>query len=355
MLEPAAQSPDAGVVAPEVVVDLLRDSYGLPGAQMSFLGGEVDLNYRVSTSDGRTVLAKLRPGVDRHEELQWQKDILLHLAGRDVGVAVPTLALTLDGHLDVGIDVGSEQWLMTVLDWVPGTDMVRIDRHSDGLLADVGATAAKVSRALTGFESASMHTTHHWDITRAADVIEESIDRAPTLAGREDAEAALRWFTGVRPMLGSLPTAMVHNDLNDNNVLVGDRDGDQRVVGVLDFNDALYTVRVAEPAIAGAYAMLRKDDPLTAMGLVIAGYHGVTPLTDDELTVAYPLAAARLAVQALTWGLRAQHSPTEYGAMRMQHTLPALRRIVAIDPHAAARHLHQVCGPRGDAQTETRD
>lgn len=353
MPEPAVPSQGADGTTADLVAARLWDAYGLPGAELSFLGGEVDRNYRVSTSDGRTVLAKLRPVADCDGRLQWQKEILLHLADRDVGVAVPTLVRTLDGDLDVGIDVESQRWLLTVLHWVPGTDMVRVERHSDGLLTDLGATAARVTAALTGFHSASMHTTHHWDITRAAEVIEESLALDPTLPGSADAETALRWFARIAPMLDTLPTAMVHNDLNDNNVLVDSRDGEQRVVGVLDFNDALFTVRVAEPAIAGAYAMLRKEDPLTAMALVVGGYHGVAPLTDDELTVAYPLAAARLAVQALTWGLRAQHSPTEYGTRRMQHTLPALHRIVRIDPHDASVRLHQVCGRRGDARPGT--
>jgi hydroxylysine kinase len=353
MPEPAVRSQDTDGTTAEIVAARLWDAYGLPGATLSFLGGEVDRNYRVSTSDGRTVLAKLRPVADRDGRLQWQKEILLHLADRDVGVAVPTLVRTLDGNLDVGIDVESQRWLLTVLNWVPGTDMVRVDRHSDGLLTDVGATAARVTAALSGFQSESLHTTHHWDITRAAEVIEESLALDPSLPGSADAEVALRWFTGIAPLLDSLPTAMVHNDLNDNNVLVGRRDGEQRVVGVLDFNDALFTVRVAEPAIASAYAMLRKEEPLAAMGLVVGGYHGVAPLTDDELTVAYPLAAARLAVQALTWGLRAQHSPTEYGTRRMQYTLPALHRIVQIDPRDASRLLHQACGRGGDARPET--
>ncbi|KAA0096017.1 hypothetical protein CIW49_20975 [Mycolicibacterium sp. P1-18] len=353
MPEPAVRLPGTDGATAEVVAARLWDAYGLPGATLSFLGGEVDRNYRVSATDGRTVLAKLRPVADRDGRLQWQKEILLHLVDRDLDVAVPTLVRTLDGDLDVGIDVGSQRWLLTVLNWVPGTDMVRVDRHSDGLLTDVGATAANVTAALTGFESTSMHTTHHWDITRAAEVIEESLALDPSLPGAADAETALRWFAEIAPMLDGLPTAMVHNDLNDNNVLVGRRDGEQRVVGVLDFNDALFTVRVAEPAIAGAYAMLRKEDPLTAMGLVVGGYHCVTPLTDDELTVVYPLAAARLAVQALTWGLRAQHSPTEYGARRMQHTLPTLNRIVRIDPREASERLHRVCGRGGDARPET--
>jgi hypothetical protein len=38
----------------------------------------------------------------------------------------------------------------------------------------------------------------------------------------------------------------------------------------------------------------------------------------------------------------------------MQHTLPALHRIVQIDPHAASEHLHAVCGRRGDAPSNAR-
>ena len=354
MPNPPVQSADTDAAAAEIVAARLSDFYGLPDAELSFLGGELDRNYRVSTSDGRHFLAKLRTKADRSGQLQWQKDILLHLADRPLGVAAPTLVRTVDDHLDVGIDVASERWLLTVLDWVPGTDMVRVPEHSADLLVDIGATAARVTKALEGFQSTSIHTTHHWDITRSAEVIEECLALDPDLAGNADARTALQWFKRIEPMLSTLPSAMVHNDLNDNNVLVGERDGAQRVVGVLDFNDALYTVRVAEPAIAGAYAMLRKDDPLTAMGMVILGYHSVTPLTDDELTVAYPLAAARLAVQALTWGLRGQATPTAYGAMRMQNTLPALHRILQTDPHTASDHLHAVVGRRGEPRTETR-
>lgn len=354
MSKPTAQSEDLVAAAAEIVEVRLAGSYGLAEVDLAFLGGELDRNYRVTTRDGTVFLAKLRTKADRDGRLQWQKDILLHLAGQPLDVAVPTLVPTLDGHLDVGIDVGSERWLLTVLNWVSGTDMVRVAAHSDDLLFDIGATAARVTKALAGFRSASIHTTHHWDITRAGDVIEEYLAQDATLGGSVDAATALAWFRRVQPLLNSVPAAMVHNDLNDNNVLVGERDGAQRVVGILDFNDALYTVRVAEPAIAGAYAMLRKDDPLTAMGLVIAGYHSVTPLTDDELTLAYPLAAARLAMQALTWGIRDRTEPTAYGAMRMQHTLPALHRIVQIEPHRATEHLHTVCGRRGGARPETR-
>lgn len=354
MSKPTAQTEDLDAAAAEIVEARLSDSYGLTVSGLSFLGGELDRNYRVSTTDGQVFLAKLRTKADRDGQLQWQKDILLHMADRPLDVVVPTLVRTLDGHLDVGIDVGAERWLLTVLNWVPGTDMVRVAEHSEDLLFDIGVAAARVTKALEGFESASIHTTHHWDVTRAGDVIEECLAQDATLGGSADAATALAWFRRVEPLLTALPAAMVHNDLNDNNVLVGVRNGHQRVIGILDFNDALYTIRVAEPAIASAYAMLRKNDPLAAMGLVITGYHSVTPLTDDELTVAYPLAAARLAMQALTWGIRDQTDPTAYGAMRMQHTLPALHRVMQIDPHDASEHLLALCGRRGDTRQEAR-
>jgi hydroxylysine kinase len=346
MPKPAANSADTDVLAEAVVSARLADSYGLVGADLKFLGGELDRNYRVSAGDGRTFLAKLRKKADRGDRLRWQKEILLHIADRHVGVGVPTLVQTNDGDLDVGIDVGSERWLLTVLDWVRGTDMVHIASHSEGLLLDIGAAAARVTKALEGFQSETLHETHHWDVTRSAEVIDECLALDPTLGENPDILTARGWFTDVEPRLGPLPRAMVHNDLNDNNVLVEVIDGVQKVAGVLDFNDALYTVRVAEPAIAGAYAMLRKDDPLTAMGFIISGYCGVTPLTDDELAVAYPLAAARLCVQALTWAVRGQANPTEYGAMRMRHTLPALHRILQVDTRTAAAHLAELCSRR---------
>ena len=346
MPRPPVESAGTQVLAETVVSARLADGYGLVPADMKFLGGELDRNYRVCVDDGRTFLAKLRTKADPHGRLRWQKEILLHLADRHLDVAVSTLVPTIEGDLDVALDVGDERWLLTVLNWVPGTDMVRVAHHSDGLLTDIGATAARVTIALAGFRSDTLHDTHHWDVTRSAEVIDECLALDPSLADNPDVHKALGWFRDVEPRLDSLPKAMVHNDLNDNNVLIDDVNGVQKVAGILDFNDALYTVRVAEPAIAGAYAMLRKDDPLRAMGLIVCGYHAVTPLTDDELAVAYPLAAARLCVQALTWVVRAQTTPTEYGAMRMRHTLPALHRVLQVDPQSAAAHLREACRQR---------
>src|SRR5690349_7236232 len=253
------------------LTDLLGEEYGLSIVDLTFLGGEFDRNYRATADSGDCFLAKLQIRGEGHRDRRWQEDILMHLAGRDPGVAVPTIVPPARGGRHVRLDNGRE--VLTVFNWVHGLEWAKLDRHSDALLVQLGATAARITAALDGFPPESLRATHHWDITQARAAISSCLADAPNLAGMDYVQTALRWFDEVEPALSALPRAVVHNDLNDNNVLV-DEHCDE-ISGVLDFNDALYSVRVAEPTIAGAYAMLRQADPLRALGRVIGGYHAV--------------------------------------------------------------------------------
>jgi Ser/Thr protein kinase RdoA (MazF antagonist) len=317
------------------VIDRLTGSYGLTVAGLALLGGEFDRNYRVTTETGRQYLAKWQAHRGDEREQRWREDILVHAAGRDAGVAIPTIVPTVDGARHD--TVGPDDTALTLFDWVPGIEWSKVDGHSEALLRRLGATAARITKALRGFPHDALPPTHHWDVTRSREAITSCLVEDPGLADRDFVDTTLRWFDDAAPTLPSLPRAVVHQDLNDHNVLVDpERDA---IAGVLDFNDALFGLRVAEVAIAGAYAMLRRSHPLNVLGHVVAGYHGVTPLRDDELAVVYPLAAARLCVQVLTWTARDRTTPTEYGSMRMRHTMPTLQRVLTVDVDRATEHL----------------
>jgi hypothetical protein len=145
---------------------------------------------------------------------------------------------------------------------------------------------------------------------------------------------------------------VVHQDLNDFNVLAHPGpDGRLEISGVLDVNDSLHTVRVAELAIAVAYALLRQDDPLEAAATVVAAFDATARLSREEVSVIFPLAAARLCVNATTWTRRTTESHHPYGRERMRHTWPTLRRIAAISPDAAEQRLLSACGFAAPART----
>ncbi len=100
------------------------------------------------------------------------------------------------------------------------------------------------------------------------------------------------------PLLDSLPRAAVHGDLNDRNVLVGGgsdvESSDQSVTGIVDFGDMTYSFRVADLAIAIAYAILGSDDPLAVSASIVRGYRETMAITDQELAALFGLVAMRL-------------------------------------------------------------
>ncbi|KQU52228.1 hypothetical protein ASG84_25265 [Rhodococcus sp. Leaf278] len=351
MTDAPARPTDSLAESTATLEALLRDGYGLTVTSMKFLGGELDRNYRVRTPDA-TYLAKFQLRAADRAELQWQEDILLHLAEQDLHVPVPTVVRTVSGAPNLAVDSGPELGTLRVFEWVHGTELAKVAEHTDVLLTELGSTAAHITAALDGFTASDLLPTHHWDVTNSRSAIESCIADDPGLADLEYVRTVLAWFDSVEPRLPSLPTAVVHHDLNDNNVLVSVDGDDQHVSGVLDFNDALRSARVAELAVAGAYAMLRKSDPLGALGLVVAGYNDVSSLTDDEIDVVFPLSAARLCVQVLTWTSRGRVDPTAYGRMRMQYTLPTLLAVARLDPTVASAHLRSVCGRVASTATD---
>ena len=74
---------------------------------------------------------------------------------------------------------------------------------------------------------------------------------------------ARRYFRRDGPRFAALRRAVVHNDPNDYNVLVDGANG-PRVIEILDFGDIVHSYAIADLAIAVAYAVLGKADPLGA-------------------------------------------------------------------------------------------
>ena len=82
------------------------------------------------------------------------------------------------------------------------------------------------------------------------------------------------WDAGMEeevvPSLPGLRRGVIHGDGNDHNVIVGDpRAWPREAVSVVDFGDMHRGLVVAEPAVAAAYAVMGKADPLAAAARVV--------------------------------------------------------------------------------------
>jgi len=107
---------------------------------------------------------------------------------------------------------------------------------------------------------------------------------------------------------------VIHNDLNDQNLLV-DPDDENVIAGIIDFGDLVDTVLVADVAIVAAdLALQARDSSRDSIADVVMAYHEVTPLLPAELVVLNPLIAGRILTDVLigSWHRRRNPSGQHY-------------------------------------------
>ena len=335
--------PDRSDVPIGEIAALIQDLYGLQVTDARVLGGEIDHNLCVTDAHGRKFLAKLTPASAPRVAVLWQESVLAHLAQRPISIEVPRMLPNRQGQAHSDVTVGGEPYLLRLLSWIDGELMATAVDHPQRLLRQLGRVAGEITKAMEGLVQPAGLAAHHWQVTRSPEAIEDSIDAVTEPECRRAVETILGWFRNAAEVFDKLPTATVHQDLNDFNVLVTAPDsGEARLTGVLDFNDAVTTIRVAELAVAGAYAMLRKADPVSVFCEVVAGYREVIEMTKEELDVVFPLAATRLCVNAATWTKRTSNQNHRYGEARKEATWPTVLQISKVDPAEVVSRLRRV-------------
>ncbi len=216
--------------------------------------------------------------------------------------------------------------LITLL---PGRPLGSLKHQSSRLLEDLGHALAKTDQALAGFNHPALHREFHWDLARA-----EHIAAA-------DSELAQRYRQYAKPLLPSLRQSVIHNDANDFNVLVS---GD-RVTGIIDFGDMVYSHTINNLAILLAYTALGKERPLDAMCTVVRGYHSVFPLEELEVEALFTLAGMRLAASiAMAARQQAAHPDNEYLSISQAPIRETVPKLLAIHPRLAWYRFREACG-----------
>lgn len=184
--------------------------------------------------------------------------------------------------------------LVRVLTWLPGRPLSAVPpvTRSGALLEDLGITMGRTARALAGFDHPAAHRIFQWDAVRGLDVV---ATHAPAVADPSRAALLARWQDRLAPLADVIPGlrhGVIHNDANDNNVLVADDGGS--ISGLLDLGDSVHSIVVNELAVAAAYAALDAPDPLGVIAAVRRGFERELPLTSEEAAVVLDLVALRL-------------------------------------------------------------
>ncbi len=276
----------------------------------------------------------------------------------------PGVLLDLGGSSLAVVEKKGVRYPLRLVSYLPGVPVARVRPQRPELLRSWGGVLASLDAALADFEHPAAERGFHWDLRTASAIFAERVgsvrgEARQGLLRRRMADCAKR----LAPLTPHLRTQVVHGDANDYNVLAnrveetppGGRYGDRRVAGIIDFGDAMRTWLAAEPAVAGAYAMLSKRDPAGALAQLVSGFHEAYPLREEEIAAVFPLAGMRLCLSAAMAAYqRAREPDNEYLSISEAHVWELLERLDRLDelhPDFVHFRLREACGlepcPRG--------
>ena len=324
------------------LISRVEAEFGLVAGSVTRLGGEVDLNLKMECTDGSIFLIKATE-IQGDSDTTWQGRILDHVAQCDSRIPIPKIVRTHSGLTEISVQASATRYQVRVMTWLDGEVIGRAEGVDFELLGELGALAGSMYECLQSADRTGVPKTHHWDVRNLREAVASCVDFVPDAINVSAVARILEKCEPVEPLLAKLPTGLVHF-----NVLVAEDDeGRLKVSGIIDFGDTLDSIRVAEVVVAGAYSMLRQEDPVGALAAVVAGFNSVVPLTDLERSVIFPLASARLCLNACTWTKRTIIEPGAYGESRMKYTWPAVQLVAPLDPAQALARIELACQSAG--------
>ena len=126
----------------------------------------------------------------------------------------------------------------------------------------LGCLGGSITNALHDFDHPEAHRFFEWDIAQV-NWVKEHIH----LLGIKEQKIVtyfLKILNSFESDYSGLRKSIVHNDANDNNVLVTDSIEFPSVKSLIDFGDAIHTQIINDLAISCAYGIMHYDDTLEA-------------------------------------------------------------------------------------------
>ncbi len=333
---------------------IATDLYGIDAVAALF-PGEHDQNFHLKSAAGEEFVLKIAHAGEQRDILEAQNSVLQHLAARAPALHIPRLFPTLTGSTIAAIaGPGEVEHYARLLSYLPGKPLAHVNPHSPDLLRNLGHMLGSLDYALLDYEHPALHRSLKWDVPRVGWIREylSCIDQPARGAMVEHFLAAFEQT--VVPMLPVLRTSIIHNDGNDYNVLINRVSLDAPPsLSLVDFGDMVHTCTVCELAIAAAYVMMNKSDPLAAAALLIAGYHESFPLSEQELAVLFPLICARLCITVTNAAYVRHISPhNDYLQISLEPAWALLEQLVALSPAFAHYTFRAACDMAPCPQSE---
>lgn len=323
--------------------NILFSVYGITG-KATELPGEIDFNFKIKVQDKDCYILKISRPDEQEAYLDFQQRLLQYVTKNGQQIIAPKVILDKENNVISEIkDNQGNLRKVRLLTWVSGRVWSSVNPQLDNLRYSLGEQCGLLTQALQGFDHPEAHRDFVWDVAQSL-WTENHLDLFPP----EEKEILIHFqkqFKAYQSTYTQLRKSVVHNDANDNNVIVSNDLIEPQVKAAIDYGDAIHTQVVNDLAITCAYAVMGHRDVLAAALPIIKGYHTRYPLQEIELAHVYTAIAMRLVISVTKSAINKKKEPdNEYLLISEKPAWEVLRKWYKIHPEFALFSFRNACG-----------
>lgn len=323
--------------------EILFQLYGIRGVA-SQLPGEIDFNFRIKLDNEEGYILKISRPNENVNYLDFQQKLLQFVEQKGSNITSPKVILDKENNAISEItDNYGKIRKVRLLTWVSGRVWSSVNPQLDDLRFSLGCECGKLTAALQGFSHREATRKFEWDVAQSL----WTKEHLHLFNGEEKEiiEFFQLQFENNFDSFSELRKSIVHNDANDNNVIVSDDLVNPKVKAAIDYGDAIFTQSINDLAITCAYAIMHHNDPLDAALSIVKGYHTEFNLQEEELVHLYNAIAMRLVISVTKSALNKIKEPdNEYLLISEKPAWDVLRKWRHINADFALFNFRNACG-----------
>jgi Ser/Thr protein kinase RdoA (MazF antagonist) len=302
-----------------------------------------DANFKLQDEEGKSYLLKISTPKTKLSFLNFQNDLLKHIQQTPLEINLPTVFNNPEGKDISTIKIDGTDYFVRLLSWMPGRLWSGVNPKTAQLRYLLGKAAGLITQSLQNFTHPEAERSFDWNLADAG-WTGKYLDLF-TSEKRHLVATFQQQFEAFQPSYQTLPKAVVHNDINDNNILVSSALKNPTIAGFIDFGDAVKTQTINDIAITLAYACMHVPDPLEAALDVLSGYNEQYQFSETELKCLYTLVAMRWVTTVTKAAIRsAEDSGNAYHTLSEQPAWDALVKWNTISSEFAEYSFRNTCG-----------
>ena len=322
--------------------DILFSLYHIKGKAF-VLPGEIDFNFRIKAENSVGYILKISRPNESINYLDFQQKLLQYVEANGQQLIAPRVITdSQNNSISTITDSFGNERKVRLLTWISGRVWSTVNPQRESLRFSLGEQCGLLTGALQGFQHPEAEREFVWDIAQSLWTKEQV-----HLFENEEKEFIQYFqnrFEASKPSYDTLRKSVVHNDANDNNVIVSNELINPTVKAAIDYGDAVYTQIINDLAIA-CYTNINHPDPLDAALSIVKGYHSTFPLEANELVHLYNAIAMRLVISVTKSAMNKIAEPdNEYLLISEKPAWEILKKWRNIHPDFAEYSFRVVCG-----------